>query len=133
MKIFCFATLCLLLSACATGGYDPRYYYDDIVIANLTGETVRNLKIEVGPEGRVLECAEVTNFRLCQQRIGRRPYPNAEIQLSWQNSAGEPMSKQMNPQIGAYYGVGLALRLMVDMKADGSVEAYFKQDTMFEL
>jgi hypothetical protein len=130
MKALNLIALCLLVSACATG-YNPRYYYSDIEIANLTGATIRNVRVQIGPGGRILECAEVTKDRLCQQRFGKRLYPQAEIQLSWETSDGKPMSAQMNPSVPVTFSPGPPLRVMMDIAPDGSVEFYFKQDTMF--
>ena len=132
MKAFTLIAVCLLVSACATG-YNPRYYYSDIEIANLTGTTIRNVRVQVGPGGRILECAEVTKDRLCQQRFGKIPYPNAEIQLSWESSDGKPMSAQMNPPVPVTYSPALSLRVMMDIAPDGSVDFYFKQDTIYVL
>jgi hypothetical protein len=130
MKALNLIALCLLISACVTG-YNPRYYYSDIVIANLTGATIRNVRVEIGPGGRVLECAEVTKDRICQQRFGKSLYPKAEIRLSWESSDGKPMSAQKNPSVPVTFSPGPSLRVMMDIAPDGSVDFYFKQDTVY--
>ena len=127
MKVLSLVVLCLAVFACATT-YNPRYYYSNIEVANLTGETIRNVKVQIGPEGRTLECAEVTNNRLCQQRYVKRVYPNAMIQLSWQSSDGQQMSAQMNPSVPLTLVPSQSLRVMMDIAEDGSVKFYFKQD-----
>lgn len=129
MKIATLLTLSLLIAACAGGGYNPRYYYDQIQVSNLTGETMTNLKVQIGPGGRVLECAEVTDNRICQQRFGRRPYPEQTVDLTWTNSDGQPVSRQTNPSIPAYFSApGVALMLFIEIKADGSLKVYFEED-----
>ena len=127
MKTLTLVALCLAVSACVTS-YNPRYYYSNIEVANLTGDTIRNVKVQIGPEGRTLECAEVTNNRLCQQRYSKRIYPKAMIQLNWQTSDGQQMSAQMNPSVPLTLVPSHSLRVMMDIAADGSVKFYFKQD-----
>jgi len=130
MKILNLVTLCVLISACATG-FNPRYYYSDIEIDNLTGETIRNVRVEVGPGGRVLECAEVTKNRICQQRIGKLLYPKAEVMLTWETADGRQMSAQENPPVPITLVYSQPIRLLMDIAADGSVRFYFKQDDLF--
>lgn len=130
MKTLNLLLLCLLLSACVSGGYNPRYYYNDIVVANLTGGTLRNLKIQVGPAGRVLECDEVTKNRLCQQRFGKKPYPRELVEVSWWASDGKAMVQQVNPPVPVTLVPSLPIRLMLDIGEDGTVKAYFRQDDL---
>jgi len=130
MKVLNLVTLCVLTSACATG-FNPRYYYSDIEIDNLTGETLRNVRVQVGPGGRVLECAEVTKDRICQQRIGKHLYPKAEVRLSWQTEDGRQMSAQENPSVPLTLVYSQPIRLMMEIAADGSAKFYFKQDDLF--
>ena len=131
MKKLNLLTLCLMISVCASAGdYDPRYYYGNVVVANLTGATISDVKVEVGPGGQTVACAEVTNDELCQQRFPKIPYPEKTVQLSYQTGAGEAQSKQMNPVIPVTLDVGNTIRLMLDIHADGSVKAYFKEDDL---
>jgi len=129
MKILNLVTLCVLISACATG-FNPRYYYGSIEIDNLTGETIRNVRVEVGPGGHVLECAEVTRNRICHQRIGKQLYPQAEVMLTWETADGRQMSAQENPSVPITLVYSQPLRLLMDIAADGSVKFYFKQDDL---
>ena len=130
MKALTLVVLCLTVSACVNG-YHPRYPYSNIEVANLTGDTIRNVKVHIGPDGRTLECAEVTKNRLCQERFGKRVYPQGEIHLSWVSSDGEPMSAKMTPPIPATFAPSLSLRVMMDIAADGSVKFYFQQDDQY--
>ena len=119
MKVLSLLTLSLLISAC-TIGYSPRYYYSNIVVANISGETLRNLKVQVG-QGRSLECAEVTDKRLCQQRFGKRPYPQESVVISWQSSDGQQQMQQVNPSVPLTLTPSLAIRLMIEIGADASL------------
>jgi len=130
MKALTLVALCVLISACVTG-FNPRYYYGQIEVANLTGETILNVKAQVGPDGYVLECAEVTKNRICQQRFGKRPYPQALTQLSWQTSDGRQMSAQMNVQVPITLVFSQPIRVMMDIAADETVKFYIKQDNLY--
>ena len=120
---------CLLITACATG-YNPRFYYGNIEVANLSGAEIRNVEVQVGETGRNLRCDSVAKNALCQDRFGKRPYPEQEgLRLSWQDGEGNSQSQQLNLPIPATMTLGRALQLMLDINEDGSVKAYFRQDS----
>ena len=98
MKALNLLLLSLAVSACSVG-YNPRYYYNNVVIANLTGDSIVNLKVQVGAQGRTVECDEVTNKRQCEDRFGKIPYPQDLVDISWKTSAGEQISRQVTPSI----------------------------------
>jgi len=130
MKATLLLLSCLLITACATG-YNPRFYYSNIEVANLSGAEIRNVEVQIGEAGRNLRCDSVAKNALCQERFGKRPYPQQEgLRLSWQDGEGNSQSQQMNPSIPATMTLGLALRVMLDIGEDGSVKAYFKQDNI---
>jgi hypothetical protein len=127
MKSLILVVLSLAITACNVG-YNPRYYYNAVQVANLTGDTLRDLKVQVGPDGRTIECAEVTDKRICDERFGRRPYPQALVEISWRNSDGQQSIQQVNPAVPLTMVPSLPIRLMLDIGADGAVKAYFQQD-----
>ena len=127
MKSILLLLSCLSLVSCATG-YNPRFYYSNIEVANLTGGSITNVEVMIGETARNLRCDEVTKNRLCQERFGKRPYPGQAIQLSWLDSAGNPQSRQPNPSILATLTPGLPLRVMLEIHQDGSVKAKLEQD-----
>ena len=117
----------LVLASCA-GGYNPRFYYGNIEVANLSGGDISNVVVQIGADGRTLRCETVAKNALCQERFGKRPYPQQTIELSWQDSAGNAQSAQVNPQIPATMVPSLSLSVMVDIQEDGSLKARFQQD-----
>jgi len=130
MKIKLLLPLCLLVAACATG-YNPRYYFSNIEVANLSGAEISNVEVQIGEAGRNLRCDTVAKNALCQERFGKRPYPQQEgLRLSWQDSEGNSQSHQLNPSIPLTISPGRALRVMLDILEDGSVKAYFKEDNI---
>ena len=127
MKKLLVTLFCLTLAACA-GSYNPRYYYSNIEVANLSGGAITNVEVQVGTDGRNLRCETVAKNALCQERFGKRPYPQQDIELSWQDSDGNPQSTKVNPHLPATLTPSWALRIMLDIREDDSVKAYFKQD-----
>lgn len=127
MKTLLVTLSCLALVACA-GGYNPRYYYSNIEIANLSGAEITNVEIQIGGGGRDLRCESVAKNALCQVRFGKRPYPQQDSQLSWLDSDGNPQSATVNPHLPATLTPSWSLRIMLDINEDGSVKAYVKQD-----
>jgi hypothetical protein len=128
MKTALFALSCLTIVACATG-YTPRVSYSYLEIANHTGGTINNVELQIGEDGRNLRCDTVTKNRICSDRFGRRKYPHQTIDLSWQDSAGELQSRQLNPKVPATLSPTKPQRLLMRIKEDGSVEFEFRSDT----
>ena len=131
MKTLLIMLSCLTLVACA-GGYNPRYYYGNIEVANLSGGAITNVEVQVGADGRNLRCEAVAKNALCQERFGKRPYPQQDIELSWQDRDGNPQSIAVNPHLPATLTLSLSLRIMLDILEDGSVKAYIKQDDLLD-
>jgi hypothetical protein len=132
MRVLGLIVVSLMMSACATGmqgmNKDPLYKYADIQIANLTGATITNVQIEVGPGGHTLACPSVLNNELCQQRFIEIPYPDQPIQLSWVGSNGSQNSKQLSPEILPQFPPGITLQLVINIRSDGSVDASLQPD-----
>jgi hypothetical protein len=117
----------LLLAACS-GNYSPRFYYNYIEVANLTGKTISNLELQVGE--RELACDTLTNNRICHEQFGKRPYPQQPMQLSWQDGDGKQQTQQPNPAVPATMTPAWPLRLHLEIQEDGSVKAALRQDSV---
>lgn len=129
MRVLGLILTSLMISACAGGmNKDPHFPYGDIQIANLTGATITNVRIQVGPGGHTLSCASVLDNELCQQRFGPIPYPDQPIQLSWVGSNGSPQSKQLTPELAPEFPPGIILQLVINIRGDGSVDAMLQPD-----
>jgi len=129
MRVFGLILVSLMMSACATGmNANPLYKYANIQIANLTGATITNVRIEVGPGGHTLACPSVLNNELCQQRFNEILYPDQPVQLSWVGSNGSQHSKQLSPEILPEFPPGIILQIVINIKSDGSVDASMQPD-----
>lgn len=130
MKAMSLIALGLLVASCATG-YNPRFYYSNIEVANLSGADISNVEVQIGANGRNLRCDSVSSNALCQERFGKRPYPEQDgVRLNWQDAEGNSQSQQLQPLIPVTMSNGIALGVMLDINEDGSVKAWFKQDTL---
>jgi len=130
MRVLSLILVSLMISGCgAKLDQEPRFPYGNIQIANLTGATIRNVQIQVGVGGYQLECASVSNNELCQKRFGPIPYPEQPIQLQWVDSDGSQQSKQLSPQISSNFPPGIVLQILININADGSVDADLKADS----
>ena len=117
----------VLAAACATS-YNPTYYFNEIQVVNLSGATISDVNVRFNGSPRTLSCDEVLKNALCHDGFGRRQYPQQEIELSWTHGDGSQKSQQLNPGIPTYYLPTFALRVMLEINEDGSVNPFFEQD-----
>ena len=128
MKKLSILLLSLLTVACVTGGYNPRYYYNEIQVVNLTGGTIVDVKVQIGESGRTVSCDSVLKNTLCDERFGKRRYPQQGIQLSWTHTDGSQKSQLLTPAISVHYFTAFPLRIMLEISENGAVKAYFQQE-----
>ena len=118
----------LVLAGCVSGGYSPRYFYNEIQVHNLSGGSISNVNLQVAETGRSLSCDQVNKNALCDDRFGRKYYPQAGIEISWTHPDGSSKSEMANPDIPAYFSNAFSLRVIVEILEDGSVKSYFEQE-----
>ena len=119
----------LVISAWATGvNAGPSFKYGYIQVANLTGATISDVRVQVGAGGHQLECASVLNNELCQKHFGPIPYPEQPIQLHWVGSDGSQQSSQLSPEISPNFPPGIALEVMINIKGAGTVSANLRRE-----
>ena len=127
MKTTLFALSCLTLFACATA-YTPRVFYSYVEVLNHTGGTINNVNVQVGANGPNVHCDTVTINRICYKRVGKRRYPQQPIELSWQDSAGELQSRQLDPSIPLTLSPAMSSRVLLEINADGFVKVEFREE-----
>lgn len=131
MKILSILLLALTGFACATS-YKPTYFYNEIQVVNLTDGTITEVDLRVGGSERTLGCAEVLKNALCDDRFGKRLYPQQGLELSWVDGDGKQKSQQLAPAIPAYLATAYPLRIMLEVLEDGTVKAYYDQNVLSE-
>ena len=127
MKKLIVLLACGLMTACATG-YNPRYYFNEVQVVNLTGATITDVSWLVVNSPKALSCPEVAKFAMCAERFPNRRYPQQGIELSWSHADGSRKSNMPNPPVAAYFLTAFPLRIVMELSEDGSVKAFYEQD-----
>jgi hypothetical protein len=118
---------CSFMTACATG-YNPRYYFNEVQVVNLAGATIQDVSLQVVNSSRALDCAEVVKFAMCADRFGRKYYPQQGVELGWTHPDGSRKSENPNPAIPAFFASAIPLRIVLEVREDGTVKAFYEQD-----
>ena len=119
--------LSLSTLACATG-YNPRYYFNEVQAVNLTSTTITDVAVGVAGSPKTLACEEVAKNAMCADRFAKRLYPQQGIELSWTHTDGSRKSDSFTPAIPVTYNSAFALRIVMEVNADGSVKPFYEQD-----
>ena len=113
--------------ACATG-YTPRYYFNEVLAVNLTSATITEVTVNIADWPRPLSCEDVAKNAMCADRFAKRRYPNQGIELSWTHTDGSRKSDSFAPAVPITFNPAFALRIVMEINADGSVKAFYEQD-----
>lgn len=118
----------LLATSCATT-YQPSYVYDEILVENNSRELIQDVSIQVANSGQVFSCGNVAAFGICSNRFGRRHYERNPIQIDWVIGDNARQTEAFVVEVPATFHTGLPLRGVLSIAPDGSISAYFEQDT----
>ena len=127
MKLIGFLLLVFAGAACATT-YTPRYYFNEMLVHNLAGDTIQDVSLQVTDSPKSVTCAEVKKSAICDKRFGKRRYPQQGLELSWTHPDGSRKSETVNPHVPAYFTNAASLRIVLEIREDGSVKSYYEQD-----
>ena len=118
----------LTIAACATS-YNPTYRYNQIQVVNLSGSTIEEVGVRVLDSEKALSCDEVAMNAVCEDRFGTRPFPQQGIELSWAHPGDDRKREVLAPEIPATFYSAIPLRVVMEVNEDGSVDAFFEQDS----
>lgn len=118
----------LLLSSCATG-YQPMYRYDEILVVNNSKELIANVTIDAVETGRSFSCGNIAPLGICSDRFGSRPYRNSPLEITWAFGSRAPQIDRIQLEVPATFPSGIPLRGVLDISPQGTISAYFQQDT----
>ncbi len=118
--------LSMLLTACISS-YNPSYYYNEVQVVNLSGGIINDVSLRV-VDSRSLACEEVLKNAMCDERFGKRRYPQLGIELAWTHPGGERRADSFSPSIPAYYSTSFPLRIVMEVNEDGSVKSFYEQE-----
>ncbi len=127
MKYPVFVLCAVTVAACATS-YQPAYVFNEILVHNLAGDTIRGVSLRVAASSKSLACAEIAKNAICRDRFGKRRYPLRGIELSWTHADGNRRSETVNPHIPAYFPNTFALRIVIEILEDGALKPYYEQE-----
>jgi hypothetical protein len=117
----------VLIAACATG-YQPAYRFNNVQAVNLAGATIRDVAINIIDSPKTLACDQVNPNAMCADRFPYRRYPQQGIVLSWTHVDGGHLSETLNPEVPVFFNSAFPLRIVMEIREDGSVKAFYEQD-----
>ena len=120
----------LLLAGCASG-YQPVHFYNEILIVNNSRQLVRDVAVNVSGTGRVFSCGNIAPHGICSNRFGKRRYEAKPIRIGWVFGNVARQSESFVVEVPVSFTTGVAMRGVLDFKPDGSVSAFFQQDSLF--
>lgn len=127
MKILSILLLGSLSVACVTG-YNPTYYFNEVQAVNLSGATIEDVKIIVVDSNKILSCEEVAKHAMCSDLFNRHRYPQQGVELSWNHPDGKRKSEVFNPAIPVTYNSAFPLRIVMEIRKDGTVKIFYEQE-----
>ena len=128
MANYTILVLALLLSACATS-FKPAYFYNEVLIVNKSRQLVQDVTISSGETGRTFSCGNIAPLGICSDKFPRRPYLNNPIRISWVFGNTSGQSSDFVLEVPATYSTEFPLRGVLEISPQGSISAYFQQDT----
>ena len=127
MKKLSVLFLSFLTAACVTG-YNPAYWFNEVQVVNLSGSTITDVKVRIVDTTKNYSCKEVAQFALCRDYFGSRRYPQQGVELSWTHPDGSSKSELLGASIPVYYNAAFPLRIMMEIREDGSVDFFYEQE-----
>ena len=128
MKNYTILLLGLLLSACATG-HEPQYFYNEILIVNKSKVVVQDVTISADETGRMFSCGNIAPLGICSNKIPRRRYMKSPITLAWVFGNTARQTEKFRLEVPTAMSTEFPLRGVLEISPQGSVSAYFEQDT----
>jgi hypothetical protein len=116
-----------LIAACATG-YQPSYRFNNVQVVNLAGAPIQDVEVVIVDSPKTLACEEVNAHAMCADRFPYRRYPQRGILLSWTHVDEENLSQTLNPRVATFFNTAFPLRVVMEIREDGSVKAFYEQN-----
>jgi len=128
MKNYTILLLGLLLSACATG-HEPHYYYNEILIVNKSRVVIQDVTISADETGRTFSCGNIAPLGICSNKIPQRRYMKSPITLAWVFGNTARQTEKFMLEVPTEMSDEFPLRGVLEISPQGSISAYFQQDT----
>lgn len=118
----------LLLSSCATS-YDPLYFYNEILVINKSRELIRDVTIGAVETNRMFSCGNIAPLGICADKFPMRQYMKSPIRIAWVFGSFARQTDEFVLEVPATFVIEFPLRGVLEIQPDGSLSAYFQQDT----
>lgn len=109
--------------------YQPNYIFNEILVVNNSNETIRNVTLRDEKSGQVYECGDIAPLGICSNRFGKRRYAQNPIQIEWAFGGNTSRVDEFVIQPPAYHVVSISMIAVLEISEQGTIEAYFDQDT----
>ena len=120
----------LLLASCSTTfNAIDSYHYNEILIVNNSRALIRDVTISAGAGGRSFSCSNIAPLGICADKFPRRRYMRSPIQIAWIFGNAARQTREFVLEVPATFHTSLALRGVLEISAEGSISAFFEQDS----
>ena len=117
----------LLVAGCA-GSLRPPYVFNEIMVHNKTGVTLRQVRIRQVERDRVFECDTVVSQAICTDRFRPRPYRGSPVEVSWSTGGATRKIEVFVAKVPDFLDPGRPVRGVLVIDRAGRLEAFFEQD-----
>jgi len=128
MKKYFILIVGLLSSACATS-YESPYSYNEILIVNRSRQMIQDVTISAGATNRTFSCGNIAPLGICSDKFPERRYMKNPIRIDWVFGNTSGQSNEFILEVPATFSTALPLRGVLEISPQGSITAYFQQDT----
>ena len=118
----------LLLSSCATS-YESLYSYNEILIINRSKQLIQDVTISAGETNRTFSCGNIAPLGICSDKFPERRYMKSPIRIGWVFGNTSGQSNDFVLEVPTTFSTEFPLRGVLEISPQGSISAYFEQDT----
>ena len=116
----------LFLYTCATTDV-PVFYYNEVVVRNLTKGIVEDVTIRADQSQRMFGCSNIAPLGRCSNQFPKREYLKSPIQIGWTLDNHSRETNEFILEIPASFSPAIVLRGVLEIHPDGSIHAFFEQ------
>ena len=129
MTKYFYTAIAGLIFAGQAAAYQPNYIFNEILVVNNSNETIRNVTLRDKSSGQVYSCGDIVPLGICSNRFGKRRYAKNPIEIEWAFGDRARQTDEFVIRAPAYHVVSIAMSAVLEISEQGSIEAYFDQDT----
>jgi hypothetical protein len=116
----------LLLYSCATTD-DPVFYYNEVMVRNLTKGVVGDVTIRADQSQRMFGCSNIPPLGQCSTQFPKREYLKSPIRIDWTLGNRSRQTNEFILEIPASFSPAIVLRGVLEVHPNGSINTFFEQ------